>query len=96
MKRIARRLLVPLLLLPACAALAQSRGSLEIDIVGGNAAALPIAVVPFGGNCGDTDVGGAYSVAIHTRDGRPVAQFQGHSRAVGGPIIDESRGDSHG
>jgi len=57
MKRIARRLLVPLLLLPACAVLAQSR-SLEIDIVGGNAAALPITVVPFGGNCGETDVGG--------------------------------------
>jgi len=40
---------------------------------------------------------GAYSVAIRTRDGRPVAQFQGHSRAVGGPLIDdESRGESHG
>ena len=36
-------------------ALAQSR-PLEIDIVGGNAAALPIAVVPFGGNAGDTDI----------------------------------------
>ena len=57
MKRIVRRLLVPLLLLPACTVLAQSR-SLEIDIVGGNAAALPITVVPFGGSCGDTDVGG--------------------------------------
>src|SRR5207342_36525 len=41
-------------LLPGIA-LAQSRG-LEIDIVGGNAAALPIAVVPFGGNTGQTDV----------------------------------------
>ena len=37
-------------------AFAQSKG-LEIDIVGGNAAALPIAVVPFGGDCGQTDVG---------------------------------------
>lgn len=54
----ARRVLMSLLLLPACTALAQSRGGLEIDIVGGNAAALPIAVVPFGGSCGDTDVGG--------------------------------------
>ena len=36
-------------------ALAQSQG-LEIDIVGGNAAALPIAVVPFGGNAGQTDI----------------------------------------
>ncbi|MFN3703124.1 Tol-Pal system beta propeller repeat protein TolB [Thermomonas sp.] len=69
MKRIARRLLVPLLLLPACAALAQSRGSLEIDIVGGNAAALPIAVVPFGGNCGDTDVGGVVRADL-TRSGQ--------------------------
>lgn len=58
MHKIARRLLLPLLLLPCCAALAQSRGGLEIDIVGGNAAALPIAVVPFGGDCGQTDVGG--------------------------------------
>lgn len=40
---------------------------------------------------------GAYSVAIRTRDGRAIAQFQGHSRTVGGPIIDdESEGDSHG
>jgi TolB protein len=38
-------------------AMAQSQG-LEIDIVGGNAAALPIAVVPFGGDCGGTDVAG--------------------------------------
>ncbi|WP_256645479.1 Tol-Pal system beta propeller repeat protein TolB [Thermomonas paludicola] len=54
--------------LPSCIALllgallplvsfAQSKG-LEIDIVGGNAAALPIAVVPFGGDCGQTDVAG--------------------------------------
>lgn len=40
---------------------------------------------------------GAYSVAIRTRDGRAVAQFQGHSRTVGGPIIDDdSQGESHG
>ena len=58
MRKNACRLLLPLLLLPACAALAQSRGGLEIDIIGGNAAALPIAVVPFGGDCGQTDVGG--------------------------------------
>jgi TolB protein len=69
MKRIVRRLLVPLLLLPACAALAQSRGSLEIDIVGGNAAALPIAVVPFGGSCGDTDVDGVVRADL-TRSGQ--------------------------
>jgi TolB protein len=42
------------LLLPI-AAMAQSRG-LDIDIVGGNAAALPITVVPFGGETGSTDV----------------------------------------
>ena len=57
MIRIARRLFVSLFLLaPAFAASAQSRGGLEIDIVGGNAAALPIAVVPFGGETGETDV----------------------------------------
>lgn len=37
-------------------AAAQEQG-LEIDIVGGNAAALPIAVVPFGGSAGGTDIG---------------------------------------
>jgi len=41
-------------LLPA-AAMAQQQG-LEIDIVGGNAAALPIAVVPFAGSAGQTDI----------------------------------------
>lgn len=30
---------------------------------------------------------GAYSVSVATSDGRAVAQFQGHSRAVGGPAI---------
>ncbi|QIL21383.1 Tol-Pal system beta propeller repeat protein TolB [Thermomonas sp. HDW16] len=44
-------------------AFAQSKG-LEIDIVGGNAAALPIAVVPFGGDCGQTDVGGVVRVDL--------------------------------
>jgi TolB protein len=42
-------LLAPLL------AMAQTKG-LEIDIVGGNAAALPITVVPFAGESGSTDV----------------------------------------
>ena len=55
MTRIVRSLSASLLLLPAFAAWGQSR-PLEIDIVGGNAAALPIAVVPFGGNAGDTDI----------------------------------------
>ena len=43
-----------LLLLPLLS-LAQERG-LDIDIVGGNASATPIAVVPFGGSAGETDV----------------------------------------
>ena len=42
------------LLLPLLAS-AQEQG-LEIDIVGGNASATPIAVVPFGGSAGETDV----------------------------------------
>ena len=37
------------------AAFAQSAG-LEIDIVGGNAAALPITIVPFAGDTGGTDI----------------------------------------
>ncbi len=56
MKHSDRCLLASLLLLPVGSVLAQSRGGLEIDIVGGNAAALPITVVPFGGDCGQTDV----------------------------------------
>ena len=42
------------LLLPL-AAVAQEQG-LEIDIIGGNASATPIAVVPFAGSAGETDV----------------------------------------
>jgi TolB protein len=42
------------LLLPLAAA-AQEQG-LEIDIIGGNASALPIAVVPFPGEAGGTDI----------------------------------------
>ena len=55
MTRIANLLIPILLLAPAFPASAQSAG-LEIDIVGGNAAALPIAVVPFAGNTGQTDI----------------------------------------
>ena len=44
-----------LCLLAPLGVMAQSKG-LEIDIVGGNAAALPITVVPFGGESGSTDV----------------------------------------
>ncbi len=59
MTRLLRRLTVFVLLfvplaLPLAAA-AQERG-LEIDIIGGNASATPIAVVPFGGSAGETDV----------------------------------------
>ena len=32
---------------------------------------------------------GAYAVAVRTRDGRPVAQFQGQSRELGTPIIED-------
>ncbi|MFS8136715.1 MAG: Tol-Pal system beta propeller repeat protein TolB [Thermomonas sp.] len=53
--RLAIRIAVLLCLLAPLGAMAQSKG-LEIDIVGGNAAALPIAVVPFGGQAGSTDV----------------------------------------
>ena len=56
MNSITRNLIACSLLLSAFSVSAQSRGALEIDIVGGNAAALPIAVVPFGGTAGDTDI----------------------------------------
>ncbi len=48
--------LFALFLLPLIAA-AQEKG-LEIDIVGGNASALPIVVVPFQGSAGETDIAG--------------------------------------
>lgn len=53
--RLATRFAAVLCLLAPLGAMAQSKG-LEIDIVGGNAAALPITVVPFGGESGSTDV----------------------------------------
>lgn len=56
MTRLSRWLAVfALLCLSLATANAQAQG-LEIDIVGGNAAALPIAVVPFEGSAGETDV----------------------------------------
>src|SRR5688500_4230491 len=64
MARLFRRLparLIATLFATLCAlglpllASAQQQG-LEIDIVGGNAAALPITVVPFGGTSGNTDI----------------------------------------
>ena len=30
---------------------------------------------------------GAYTVNVRTREGRPVATFQGLARAVGGPVL---------
>ena len=45
------------------AATAQQQG-LEIDIVGGNAAALPIAVVPFAGSAGQTDIAGVIAADL--------------------------------
>jgi TolB protein len=53
--RLATHFVALLCLLVPLGAMAQSKG-LEIDIVGGNAAALPITVVPFGGESGSTDV----------------------------------------
>lgn len=54
MTRLLRRLATLLLVLPL-AVLAQEPP--QIDVIGGQAAALPIAVVPFAGSAGDTDIG---------------------------------------
>lgn len=53
-----RTLVTTVLLAAAPLAGAQQKGMLELDVIGGRAAALPIAVVPFGGDCGETDVSG--------------------------------------
>lgn len=72
MKRPLRLLatLFVLMLLPFVAA-AQEQG-LEIDIVGGNASALPIVVVPFQGSAGETDV-----AAVIRADLARSGQFRG-------------------
>jgi TolB protein len=54
MTRLLRRLALVLLVLPL-ATFAQEPP--QIDVIGGQAAALPIAVVPFAGSPGDTDIG---------------------------------------
>ena len=54
-RRLAPSLALALSALLPLGAFAQSKG-LDIDIVGGNAAALPIAVVPFAGDMGETDI----------------------------------------
>ena len=54
MTRLLRRLALVLLVLPL-ATFAQEPP--QIDVIGGQAAALPIAVVPFAGSAGDTDIG---------------------------------------
>ena len=56
MTRTPRRLLAALAIVLMPAAAFAQRPQLEIDIVGGNAAALPIAVVPFAGDAGGTDI----------------------------------------
>ena len=55
-RRKAIRFAAILCLLAPLGAMGQSRAGLEIDIIGGNAAALPITVVPFAGETGSTDV----------------------------------------
>lgn len=37
---------------------------------------------------------GVYHVAVRTRDGRPVAEFQGLSRTIGGPVLQNTQDDS--
>jgi acyl-CoA thioesterase len=40
---------------------------------------------------------GSYTVAVRTLDGRAIAQFQGQSRAIGGPVIKtDIEENSHG
>lgn len=62
--------LFALFLLPLIAS-AQEKG-LEIDIVGGNASALPIVVVPFQGSSGETDI-----AAVIRADLARSGQFRG-------------------
>lgn len=87
MTRLMRWLFAMFALLLPLAAFAQQRG-LEIDIIGGNASAMPIAVVPFGGSAGETDV-----AAVIRADLERSGQFRGlppqsmHERPTSGAEV---------
>jgi TolB protein len=89
-RTIAAWLLAGLAVLPLAAA-AQNNGPLELDIVGGRASALPIAVAPFGGNAGGTDIAAIIRADLD-RSGQFRAMPEGDIRAVSAPAAPPTQG----
>lgn len=84
-------LLACLAALPFAAA-AQNDGPLELDIVGGQATALPIAVAPFAGTAaGGTDIAAVIRADLD-RSGRFRAMPEGDIRAVSAPAAPPTQG----
>ena len=89
-RTIAAWLLACLAALPLAAA-AQNNGPLELDIVGGRASALPIAVAPFGGSAGGTDIAAIIRADLD-RSGQFRAMPEGDIRAVSAPVAPPTQG----
>ena len=89
-RTIAAWLLACLAALPLAAA-AQNNGPLELDIVGGRASALPIAVAPFGGSAGGTDIAAIIRADLD-RSGQFRAMPEGDIRAVSAPAAPPTQG----
>ena len=89
-RTVAAWLLAGLAALPFAAA-AQNNGPLELDIVGGQATALPIAVVPFGGNAAGTDIAAVIRADLD-RSGQFRAMPEAAIRAVSAPAAPPTQG----
>jgi TolB protein len=89
-RSVAAWLLACLVALPLAAA-AQSDGPLKLDIVGGQAAALPIAVAPFGGVAGGTDIAAIVRADLD-RSGQFRAMPETDIRAVSAPAAPPTQG----
>lgn len=87
---VAAWLLACLAALPLAAA-AQGNGPLELDIVGGQAAALPIAVAPFGGNAGGPDIAAIIRADLD-RSGQFRSMSDSDIRAASAPAAPPTQG----
>ena len=89
-RTVAAWLLACLVALPLAAA-AQNDGPLELDIVGGQAASLPIAVAPFGGSAGGTDIAAVIRADLD-RSGQFRAMPEAAIRAISAPAAPPTQG----
>ena len=89
-RSIAAWLLACLATLPLAAS-AQASGPLELDIVGGQAAALPIAVAPFAGTAGGTDIAAVIRADLD-RSGQFRTMPDADVRAVSAPANPPTQG----